>query len=160
MLNLCRQTDREMDGRTTVKQYAPNLLIWGHKKFHVTNKIKFVSGRKENTVGKGENSGYWHFLFSSFHKTIAEWWLKLGLVMSNFSFSRSVFKRLVPQTLKNQSLFGKGLTHKVFLTEWCLTLVSTIFQSYHSDLKFLAKRLPQTRRLSKDNLLSPFDLDL
>ena len=31
------------------------------------------------------------------------------VVMSNFSFSRSVFKRLVMQTCKNQGLFGKGL---------------------------------------------------
>ena len=39
----------------------------------------------ENTVGKGE------------------------IAMSNFSLSYSVFKRLVLQTCKNQSLFGKGL---------------------------------------------------
>ena len=31
------------------------------------------------------------------------------LVTSNFSFSHSVFKRLVLQTLKSQDLFGKGL---------------------------------------------------
>ena len=31
------------------------------------------------------------------------------LVTSNFSFSHSVFERLVLQTRKNQSLFGKGL---------------------------------------------------
>ena len=31
------------------------------------------------------------------------------LVMSNFSFSHSVFKRLVLQTHENQGLFGKGL---------------------------------------------------
>ena len=31
------------------------------------------------------------------------------LVMSNFSFSHSVFKRLVLHTCKNQGLFGKGL---------------------------------------------------
>ena len=31
------------------------------------------------------------------------------LVMSNFSFSQSVFKRLVLQTRKNLGLFGKGL---------------------------------------------------
>ena len=30
--------------------------------------------------------------------------------MSNFSFSHSVFKRLVLQTSKNQGLFGTGLT--------------------------------------------------
>ena len=31
------------------------------------------------------------------------------LVTSSFSFSHSVFKRLVLQTRKNQNLFGKGL---------------------------------------------------
>ena len=31
------------------------------------------------------------------------------LVTSNFSFSHSVFKRLILQTHKNQGLFGKGL---------------------------------------------------
>ena len=30
-------------------------------------------------------------------------------IMSNFSFSDSVFKRLVLQTCKNKGLFGKGL---------------------------------------------------
>ena len=32
------------------------------------------------------------------------------LVTSNFSFSHSVFKRLVLQTRKNRGLFGKGIT--------------------------------------------------
>ena len=41
------------------------------------------SKRIENTVGKGE-------------------------IVSNFSFSNSVFKRLVLQTCKNQGLFGNG----------------------------------------------------
>ena len=37
-------------------------------------------------------------------------WAKEKLIISsNFSFSRSVFKRLVLQTRKNQGLFGKGL---------------------------------------------------
>ena len=31
------------------------------------------------------------------------------LIMSNFSFSHSVFKRIVLQTRKNHGLFGKGL---------------------------------------------------
>ena len=33
------------------------------------------------------------------------------LVMSNFCFSHSVFKRLILQTGKNKGLFGKGLLH-------------------------------------------------
>ena len=37
-------------------------------------------------------------------------WEKVKLlIMSNFSFSLGVFKRLVQQTRKNQGLFGKGL---------------------------------------------------
>ena len=48
------------------------------------------------------------------------------LVTGNFSFTLSVFKRLVLQTRKNQGLFGKGLTeHRVWLTEhrvWILLL--------------------------------------
>ena len=32
------------------------------------------------------------------------------LVMSNFSFSNSVFKRLALHTRKNQGLFGEGLS--------------------------------------------------
>ena len=30
------------------------------------------------------------------------------LIVSNFSFSHSVFKRIVPQTHKTKGLFGKG----------------------------------------------------
>ena len=37
--------------------------------------------------------------------------VKKLLVMSNFSFSHSVFKRLVLQTRENQGLFGKGSNH-------------------------------------------------
>ena len=29
---------------------------------HVTEKLKFVLGKTENIVGKGENAGYQHFL--------------------------------------------------------------------------------------------------
>ena len=35
--------------------------------------------------------------------------------MSNFSFSPSIFKRLVLQTLKNNGLFGKGLIPVIIL---------------------------------------------
>ena len=38
-----------------------------------------------------------------------QWEKEKLLVTSNFSFSHSVFKRLVLQTRKNQGLFGKGL---------------------------------------------------
>ena len=36
--------------------------------------------------------------------------------MSNFSFSHSVFQRLVLQTRKNQGLFGKGLVQGILPT--------------------------------------------
>ena len=59
------------------------------------NRRKF-SKWVENTVGNGEIARYKQFL----------------LVTSNFSFSRSVFKRLVLETRKNQGLFGKELSSK------------------------------------------------
>ena len=40
---------------------------------------------------------------------IKHWEKEKLVVLSNFSFSLSVFKRLVLQTRKNQGLFGKGL---------------------------------------------------
>ena len=43
-------------------------------------------------------------------KTLREKEKLLGLATSNFSLSRSVFKRLVLQTRKNQGLFEKGLS--------------------------------------------------
>ena len=42
------------------------------------------------------------------------WEKKKLLVTSKFSFSHSVFKRLVQQTCKIQGLFGKGLRKKPF----------------------------------------------
>ena len=38
------------------------------------------------------------------------------LVMSNFSFSNSVFKRILLQTHENQGLFGKRLSHILFVS--------------------------------------------
>ena len=45
--------------------------------------------------------------FPNMYKTL--WEKEKLLITSNFSFSHSVFKRLVQQTSKNQGLFGKGL---------------------------------------------------
>ena len=44
------------------------------------------------------------------YKTL--WEKETLLVTSNVSFSRSVFKRLVLQTRKNQGLLGKGLKQR------------------------------------------------
>ena len=50
------------------------------------------------------------------------WEIEKLLVMSNLSFSLSVFKSLVLQTRKNQGYFGKGLTKfKVFAKDKCFS---------------------------------------
>ena len=73
-----------------------------------------------------------------------------GEITSNFSFSYSVFNRLALQTLKNEGLFGKGLTlnvirHLLYFQAFAFflgsvvkspRLSSTLFQSY-SILSFL-----------------------
>ena len=54
--------------------------------------------------------GYkWQKVHPNRQKTL--WEKEKLLVTSNFSFSHSVFKRLILQTHKNQGLFGKGLTN-------------------------------------------------
>ena len=76
-------------------------LIW-----LVENGRKFCKSA-ENILGKGE---------------IAQ--------KSNFSFSHSVFKRLVPQTSKNQGLFWKGLKKGLlsFLDLLCEKDLSGLYQ--------------------------------
>ena len=48
----------------------------------VTQKLKFVLGRMENIVGKGQNSGYQHFLLfpQCFQKVSYTGLLKVGIV--------------------------------------------------------------------------------
>ena len=51
-------------------------------KVNETEKLKFVLGRVENIVGKGENAGYQHFLLflQSFQKASFSRSLKVGTV--------------------------------------------------------------------------------
>ena len=51
-------------------------------KINVTEKLKFVLGSVENTVGKGENAGYKHFLpfLRCFQKAFFPGSLKIGMV--------------------------------------------------------------------------------
>ena len=58
---------------------------------------------------------------SPFKRVETLWEKEKLLVTSNFSFSHSVFKRLVLQTRKNQGLFGKGLKECLDVREACGT---------------------------------------
>ena len=50
-------------------------------KINMAQKLKFVFGRVENIVGKGENAGYQHFLlFSCFQKVSCTGSLKVQIV--------------------------------------------------------------------------------
>ena len=51
------------------------------------------------------------------------------LVTGNFSFSHSVFKRLVLQTLKNQGLFRKGSKDFKFKDQFCYFCVFLTFRN-------------------------------
>ena len=50
---------------------SSKLKAFAGDKINVTEKLKFVLGRVENIVGKGENAGFQHFLLfpQSFKKT-------------------------------------------------------------------------------------------
>ena len=55
--------------------------------------------------------------------------------MSNFSFSQSVFKRLVLQTRKNQDLFGKGLIYT--FQAYCVVLSKERVKCGSQMLRFI-----------------------
>ena len=58
------------------------LKAYADDKITVTEKLKFVFGRVENIVGKGENAGYQHFLLfpHCFLKASCTGSLKVGIV--------------------------------------------------------------------------------
>ena len=58
------------------------LKAFAHEKINVTEKMKFVLGRVENIVGKGENAGNQHFLLfpQCFQKASYTGSLKVGIV--------------------------------------------------------------------------------
>ena len=77
------------------------------------------------------------------YKTL--WEKEKLLVTSNFSFFHSVYQRPVPQTRKNQGLFGKGLTvEPISLAEKDLMIVCPSpkrFTKYFRASKILKKEL-------------------
>ena len=58
------------------------LIAFADDKVNVNKKFKFVLGRLENNVGKGENAGYQHFLLfpQCFPKVSFSRLLELGIV--------------------------------------------------------------------------------
>ena len=58
------------------------LKAFADNKINVAEKLKFVLGRLENIVGKGENAGYQHFLLclECFQKVSYTGSLKVGIV--------------------------------------------------------------------------------
>ena len=58
------------------------LKAFANDKVNVTQKLKFVSKRIENILGKGENAGYQHFLLfpKCFQKLPPFGLLKVGIV--------------------------------------------------------------------------------
>ena len=62
-----------------------------------------------------------HFITEP-RRTPTLWEKEKLLIMSNFSFSHSVFKRLVLQTGKNLGLLGKGVMLLVCLNKWMVMI--------------------------------------
>ena len=71
------------------------------------------------------------------------------LVTSNFSFSQSVFKRLVLQIRKNQGMFGKGLS-SIF------SFFNNVFYPSSSNFNFQVKSILDSANASNWTSLNPF----
>ena len=63
-------------------KFQSKLKAFADNKIDMTEKLKFVFGRIENIVGKGENAGYQHFLhfLQCFQKAFYAGWLKVVIV--------------------------------------------------------------------------------
>ena len=72
------------------------------------------------------------------------------LIMSNFSFFNSVFKRLVPQTHKNKGLFGKGL--KMYICMKGLAIINSFFQTMTVQFENQKKNLEKTLKVKKEKM--------
>ena len=59
----CDYADNSLTNDKILNQ--SKLKAFANDKINVAEKLKFVSGRVENIVGKGENVDYWHFLLFS-----------------------------------------------------------------------------------------------
>ena len=68
--------------QTTKSSDQSKLKALADDKINVTQKLKFVSGRVENILGKGENAGYQHFLLlpKCFQKSSSSGSLKIEIV--------------------------------------------------------------------------------
>ena len=58
------------------------LKVFADDKIYDTEKLKFLLGRVENIMGKGENAGYQHFLLfpKCFQKALSSGSLTVGIV--------------------------------------------------------------------------------
>ena len=85
----------QSDRRTTAKQYAPDLSMWGHKKISSNCKIWLFSGKLQSFISHISQvnpfpNKPW---FLNVHRTslLKTVWEKEKLHISNFSISHSVF---------------------------------------------------------------------
>ena len=88
------------------------------------------------------------------------------LVTSNFSFSHSVFKRLVLQTYKNQGLFGKGFMYTgrfihISCSSWNVNKMMRFIVERKTTIKNFKTKLQQsvlfTITLTHSHTMTPFD---
>ena len=83
------ETDEDLDKLTFYNSLPNNKILdqsklkaFANEKINENQNMKFLLGRVENIVGKGENAGYQHFLFFTqcFQKLSLQESLKVGIV--------------------------------------------------------------------------------
>ena len=88
--------------------------VFADDKINVTEKLKFVEGRIENIVGKGENAGFQHFLLfqQCFQKAIFSGSLKVGILWNRVKgnkFKVTIFLNDFFWTFQNQDFSTRSL---------------------------------------------------
>ena len=119
--------DKTMD-RSKLKAIADEIL-------NVNEKLKFVSRRLENIVGKGENAGYLHFLLFQQCFQKASFWglLKVSVLWSTSDENVDLFKQSIAVDIMN-SLPNDKIKAQVLIQSICRRQNSML-------LKFVLERL-------------------
>ena len=122
----------------------PNLKEVADDKINVTEKLKFVLRRVENTVGKGENAGY-HSIFSFspqwFQKASFQGYQKLAMCGTQLTWLQK-YKICVPV----QRLLWQHI-HNTMQVYYTITSLETLTIISHLDLSQRS-----TKHLPDDNI--------
>ena len=115
------------------------LKEFADKKTNVTQKWKFILGRVENIVGKGENAGYQHFLL--FPRCFQKFVFNICVIqeLSKKKKKKTIHSKKVSiQLAPSRSIFAYAL--KALFSQSTTQFFPSIFYCHDDKIRILSKK--------------------